>query len=66
MLEGGIKKLEETLLRIKTHMDKNMVEHSEIEKHKRTIEEQHRSQAMEEINKLNQFLQVTVVVCLVQ
>ncbi|XP_038952102.1 ankyrin repeat domain-containing protein 26-like isoform X4 [Rattus norvegicus] len=57
MLEGGIKKLEETLLRIKTHMDKNMVEHSEIEKHKRTIEEQHRSQAMEEINKLNQFLQ---------
>lgn len=55
--EGRIKQLEEKILSLKTDMDKNMVECSEVENHKKAIEEQYRSQVMEEINKVNRFLQ---------
>ncbi|XP_076780093.1 uncharacterized protein LOC143438427 [Arvicanthis niloticus] len=57
IVEGRIKQLEEKILSLKTHMDNNMVERSEVEKLKKAIEEQHRSQLLEKINQVNQFLQ---------
>ena len=60
--EGRIKQLEEKILSLKNDMDKNMVERSELENHMKAIEEQYRSQVVEEINEVNQFLQVTIVI----
>nr|XP_034346030.1 ankyrin repeat domain-containing protein 26-like [Arvicanthis niloticus] len=57
IVEGRIKQLEEKILSLKTHMDNNIVERSEVEKLKKAIEEQHRSQLLEKINQVNQFLQ---------
>ncbi|XP_052016683.1 ankyrin repeat domain-containing protein 26-like [Apodemus sylvaticus] len=54
--EGRIKQLEEKILSLKADMDKNMVERSEVENHKKAIEEQARSQLMEKINQENQVL----------
>ncbi|XP_052012603.1 ankyrin repeat domain-containing protein 26-like [Apodemus sylvaticus] len=54
--EGRIKQLEEKILSLKADMDKNMVERSEVENHKKAIEEQARSQVMEKINQENQVL----------
>lgn len=61
--EGRIKQLEEKILSLKADMDKNMVERSEVENHKKAIEEQARSQLMEKINQENQVLRVTIVIC---
>ena len=60
--EGRIKQLEEKILSLKTYMDKNMVERSEVENHIKAIEDHYRSQVAEEINRANQFLQVTIVI----
>ncbi|XP_076782059.1 uncharacterized protein LOC143439617 isoform X1 [Arvicanthis niloticus] len=57
IVEGRIKQLEEKILSLKTQMDNNMVERSEVEKLKKAIEGQHRSQLLEKINQVNQFLQ---------
>ncbi|XP_076782058.1 uncharacterized protein LOC143439615 isoform X2 [Arvicanthis niloticus] len=56
-VEGRIKQLEEKILSLKTHMDNNMIERSEVEKLKKAIEEQYRSQLLEKINQVNRFLQ---------
>lgn len=63
--EGRIKQLEEKILSLKTDMDKNMVERSEVENHMKAIEEQYRSQVVEVVNKVNLFFQVTIVLWLV-
>lgn len=63
MLERKIQQHEEIILSLKTHMDQNMVECSEVEKHRKAIERQHRCQVMEEINIVNRLLHVTTVIC---
>ena len=63
MLEHKIQQHEEIVLSLKTHMVQNIVECSEVEKHRKAIERQHKCQVMEEINKVNRLLQVTTVIC---
>lgn len=63
VLEHEIQQHEEKMLSLKTHVNQNMVEYSEIEKYRIVIEEQDRCQIRKGINKVNRSLQVTTIIC---
>ncbi|XP_031532308.2 ankyrin repeat domain-containing protein 26 isoform X3 [Vicugna pacos] len=57
-LEKNKKKLEEELVNLKSHLEMNIVEHSQVEQYKREIEERARQDVVEKLKEVNLFLQM--------
>lgn len=60
-LEDTIEKLEQEVMNLKIHMEKNMVESSEVEQYKLKIEEQTR-QPVEQLKQAHLVLQVNLLI----
>lgn len=56
-LERNKKKLEEKVVNLRTHIEINMVEHSQVKLYKRDIEERARQEIVEKLKEVNLFLQ---------
>ncbi|KAB1254043.1 Ankyrin repeat domain-containing protein 26 [Camelus dromedarius] len=57
-LEKNKKKLEEEVVNLKSHLEMNIVEHSQVEQYKREIEERARQDVVEKLKEVNLFLQM--------
>ncbi|CAO2606352.1 Ankyrin repeat domain-containing protein 26 [Lemmus lemmus] len=56
-LEKRKRKLEQEVESLRSHMEKNMVEHSQVQQYKREVEEQARQDLVEKLKQVNLFLQ---------
>ncbi|KAL6035835.1 hypothetical protein STEG23_034819, partial [Scotinomys teguina] len=56
-LEKNKKKLEQELVILRSHMENNMVEQSEVQQYKREVEERARQELVEKLKQVNLFLQ---------
>ncbi|XP_057354028.1 ankyrin repeat domain-containing protein 26-like isoform X2 [Manis pentadactyla] len=56
-LEKNKKKLEQKVVNLRTHIEINMVEHSQVELYKQDIEERARQEIVEKLKEVNLFLQ---------
>ncbi|XP_063089631.1 ankyrin repeat domain-containing protein 30A isoform X3 [Cavia porcellus] len=56
-LEENKKKLEQEVVNLKSHLEKNVVEHGQLEQYKREIEERARRDLLEKLKQVNLFLQ---------
>ncbi|KAM9093533.1 ankyrin repeat domain-containing protein 26 isoform 2-T2 [Megaptera novaeangliae] len=56
-LEKNKKKLEQEVVNLKSHIEMNMIEHSQVEQYKREIEERARQDIIEKLKEVNLFLQ---------
>ncbi|XP_061035294.1 ankyrin repeat domain-containing protein 26 [Eubalaena glacialis] len=56
-LEKNKKKLEQEVVNLKSHIEMNMIEHSQVEQYKREIEERARQDIIEKLREVNLFLQ---------
>ncbi|XP_026977449.1 ankyrin repeat domain-containing protein 26 isoform X2 [Sagmatias obliquidens] len=56
-LEKNKKKLEQEVVNLRSHIDMNMIEHSQVEQYKREIEERARQDIIEKLKEVNLFLQ---------
>uniref|UniRef100_A0A8C6E0L6 Ankyrin repeat domain-containing protein 26 n=1 Tax=Moschus moschiferus TaxID=68415 RepID=A0A8C6E0L6_MOSMO len=57
-LEKNKKKLEQEVVNLKSHIEMNMVEHSQVEQYKREIEERARQDLVEKLKEVNLFWQI--------
>ncbi|NP_001107239.2 ankyrin repeat domain-containing protein 26 [Bos taurus] len=57
-LEEKKKKLEQEVVHLRSHIEMNMIEHSQVEQYKREIEERARQDLVEKLKEVNLFLQV--------
>lgn len=57
-LEKNKRKLEQEVESLRSHMEKNMVEHSQVQQYRREVEEQARQDLVEKLKQVNLFLQV--------
>lgn len=60
-LEKHKKRLEEEVDRLRSHMEKHMVEHSQVQQYQREVEERARQDLVEKLKQVNLFLQVRSV-----
>ncbi|XP_059114445.1 ankyrin repeat domain-containing protein 30A [Peromyscus eremicus] len=56
-LEKNKKKLEQEVVSLRSHMEKNLVEQSELQQYKREVEERARQDLVEKLKQVNLFLQ---------
>ncbi|XP_051011177.1 ankyrin repeat domain-containing protein 26-like [Acomys russatus] len=56
-LEKNKKKLEQEVVRLRSHMETNMVEHSEVQRYRQEAEERARQDLVEKLKQVNLFLQ---------
>lgn len=61
-LKNEKKKWKQEGINLKTHMEMNMVEFSELEQYKRKIEERARQDIEEKLEEVNLFLQVNALI----
>ncbi|KAK2509549.1 hypothetical protein MC885_018535 [Smutsia gigantea] len=57
-LEKNKKKLEQKVVNLRTHIEMNMVEHSQVELYKQEFEERARQEIVEKLKEVNLFLQL--------
>ncbi|XP_055399584.1 ankyrin repeat domain-containing protein 26-like isoform X1 [Bubalus kerabau] len=57
-LEKNKKKLEQEVVNLRSHIEMNMIEHSQVEQYKREIEERARQDLVEKLKEVNLFLQI--------
>ncbi|XP_025120243.3 ankyrin repeat domain-containing protein 26 isoform X2 [Bubalus bubalis] len=57
-LEKNKKKLEQEVVNLRSHIEMNMIEHSQVEQYKREIEEKARQDLVEKLKEVNLFLQI--------
>ncbi|XP_040104365.1 ankyrin repeat domain-containing protein 26-like isoform X3 [Oryx dammah] len=57
-LEKNKKKLEQEVVNLRSHIEMNMIEHSQVEHYKREIEERARQDLIEKLKEVNLFLQI--------
>ena len=62
-LEKNNKKLEQKLVNLKSHIEMNMTEHSQVEQYKQEIEERARQDLVEKLKEVNMVLQVNLLIC---
>ena len=62
-LEKENKKLQQEVVKLKTHIELNMVEHTQVEQYKWEIEERVRQDLIEKLKEVNLFLQVNLFLC---
>ena len=62
-LEEKKKKLEQEVVHLRSHIEMNMIEHSQVEQYKREIEERARQDLVEKLKEVNLCLQVHLFVC---
>ena len=55
-LEKEKKKLEEEVVKLKSHIEMNMIEHTQVEQYKRDIEERMRQDLVEKLKNINLIL----------
>ncbi|XP_029093604.1 ankyrin repeat domain-containing protein 26 isoform X4 [Monodon monoceros] len=60
-LEKNKKKLEQEVVNLRSHIEMNMIEHSQVEQYKREIEERARQDIIEKLKEVNLFLQTQAV-----
>lgn len=58
------KKLEQEIVNLKSHMEKNMIECGQIEQYKWEIEEKTKQDLVEKLKQINLFLQVIYLHCI--
>ncbi|XP_076796502.1 ankyrin repeat domain-containing protein 30A isoform X2 [Arvicanthis niloticus] len=56
-LEKNKKQLEQEVVNLRSHMEKNMVEHSQVQQYAREVEERARQDLVEKLKQVNLFLQ---------
>ncbi|XP_059952826.1 LOW QUALITY PROTEIN: ankyrin repeat domain-containing protein 26-like [Mesoplodon densirostris] len=56
-LEKNKKKLEQEVVNLRSHIEMNMIEHSQVEQYKREVEERARQDIIEKLKEINLFLQ---------
>nr|XP_058912650.1 ankyrin repeat domain-containing protein 26 isoform X4 [Kogia breviceps] len=56
-LEKNKKKLEQEVVNLRSHIEMNMIEHSQVQQYKREIEERARQDIIEKLKEVNLFLQ---------
>lgn len=59
-LEKNKKQLEQEVVNLRSHMEKNMVEHSQAQQYAREVEERARQDLVEKLKQVNLFLQVSL------
>ena len=57
------KKLEQEVVHLRSHIEMNMIEHSQVEQYKREVEERARQDLIEKWKEVNLFLQVSLFLC---
>lgn len=62
-LEKTKKKLEQEVVSLRSHMEKNLVEQSELQQYRREVEERARQDLVEKLKQVNLFLQVSFCFC---
>ena len=62
-LEKNKKKLEQEVVNLRSHIEMNMIEHSQVEQYKQEIEERARQDLVEKLKEVNLFLQVNLFLC---
>ena len=62
-LEKNKKKLEQEVVNLRSLIEMNMIEHSQVEQYKREIEERARQELVEKLKEVNLFLQVNIFIC---
>ena len=62
-LEKNKKKLEQEVVNLRSHIEMNMIERSQVEQYKREIEERARQDLVEKLKEVNLFLQVNLFIC---
>lgn len=62
-LEKENKKLEQEVVKLRSHMELKMIEHPQVEQYKREIEERVRRDLVEKWKEVNLFLQVNLLIC---
>ena len=62
-LEKNKKKLEQEVVNLRSHIEMNMIEHSQVEQYKWEIEERVRQDLIEKLKEVNLFLQVNLFIC---
>ena len=62
-LEKNKKKLEQEVVNLRSHIEMNMIEHSQVEQYKWEIDERVRQDLVEKLKEVNLFLQVNLFIC---
>ena len=62
-LEKNKKKLEQEVVNLRSHIEMNMIEHSQVEQYKQEIEERARQDLVEKLKEVNLCLQVNLFLC---
>ena len=62
-LEKNKKKLEQEVVHLRSHIEMNMIEHSEVEQYKREIDERARQDLIEKLKEVNLFLHINLLIC---
>ena len=62
-LEKNKKKLAQEVVHLRSHIEMNMIEHSEVEQYKWEIDERVRQDLVEKLKEVNLFLQVNLFIC---
>ena len=50
-------------MNLRSHIEMNMIEHSEVEQYKQEIDERARQDLIEKLKEVNLFLQVNLLIC---
>ena len=58
-LENNKKKLEQEVVNLRSHIEMNMIEHSEVEQYKQEIDERARQDLIEKLKEVNLFLHLS-------
>ena len=61
-LEKNKKKSEQEVVNLKSHIEMNMIEYSQVEQYKQEIEERVRQDLIEKLREINMFLQVSLLI----
>ena len=62
-LEKNKKKLEQEVVNLRSHIEMNMIEHSQVEQYKQEIEERARQDLVEKLKEVDQCLQGNLFIC---
>ena len=62
-LEKNNKKLEQKIVNLKSHIEMNMTEHTQVEQYKQEIEKRARQHLLEKLKEVSMVLQVNLLIC---
>ena len=62
-LEKNTNKLEQEVVLLRSHIEMNMIEHSQVEQYKWEIEERARQDLIEKLKEVNLCLQINLLIC---